>query len=235
MATFVLIHGAWHGGWCWPRVAEPLRQLGHRVFTPTLSGLGERAHLLTPQVDLITHVHDVVGVIEAEELDKVVLCGHSYGGMVITGAADAVRHRIDAMVYLDAFLPEPNHALIDCLPPDRQRMIRANTAASGWMTESPPATAWRVRAEEDRVWVDRRTTPHPAAAMSQPLPHSRPWEGVRKAVYVRAEGYDPSPFGPIAERLKGDPRWQVLGVPCGHDVMLYVPQKLVDILIDASK
>jgi len=235
MATFVLIHGAWHGGWCWQRVAEPLRQLGHRVFTPTLTGLGERAHLLDPQVDLITHVRDAVGVIEAEELEQVVLCGHSYGGMVITGAADAGRHRIDAMVYLDAFVPEPGQSLIDCLPPDRQRMIRENSAASGWMTESPPATAWKVRAPEDRAWVDRRTTPHPSATMSQPLNHARPWENVRKAVYVRAEGYDPSPFAPIAERLKGDPRWQVVGVPCGHDVMVDEPQKLIDILIDASR
>lgn len=235
MATFVLVHGAWHGGWCWPRVADPLRTMGHRVFTPTLTGLGERSHLLDPRVDLITHVRDVVGVIESEELEEVVLCGHSYGGMVITGAADAVRHRVDAMVYLDAFLPEPNHSLIDCLPPERQRMIRENSAATGWMTESPPASSWKVRSPEDQIWVDRRTTPHPAATMNQPLPHSRPWDSVRKAVYVRAEGYDPSPFGPIAARLKGNPHWQVTGVPCGHDVMVDEPKLLIDILLDAAK
>ena len=92
-ATFVLVHGAWHGGWCWRRVAEPLRHMGHTVFTPTLTGLGERAHLLTPTVDLITHVRDIVGVIEVEELENVVLVGHSYAGMVITGAADATTSR----------------------------------------------------------------------------------------------------------------------------------------------
>jgi pimeloyl-ACP methyl ester carboxylesterase len=234
MATFVLIHGAWHGGWCWPRVAEPLRRQGHRVFTPTLTGLGERAHFLTPTVDLVTHVRDVVGVIEAEELQQVVLCGHSYGGMVITGAADAVRSRIDALVYLDAFVPEPNHSLVNCLPPERQKLL-LQQSPSGWMTESPPASSWKIRSPEDRAWVDRRTTPHPAATMNQPLPHGRPWEQVRKAVYVRAEGYDPSPFAPIAERLKSDPRWEVVGVPCGHDVMVDEPDRLVEILIDASK
>jgi hypothetical protein len=103
------------------------------------------------------------------------------------------------------------------------------------MTESPPASAWKVRAPDDQAWVDRRTTPHPAVAMTQPLNHSRPWMGVRKAIYVRAEGYDPSPFGPIAERLKSDTRWQVVGVPCGHDVMVDEPDRLVEILIDASK
>ena len=191
MANFVLVHGAWHGGWCWPRVAEPLRRAGHQVFTPTLTGLGERAHLLDPQVNLITHVRDVVGVIEAEELDQIILCGHSYGGMVITGAADAVRRgRIDSLVYLDAFVPEPDQSLIDCLPPERQKRMREH-GPGGWMTESPPASSWKIRAPEDQIWVDRRTTPHPAATMSQPLSHRRPWEWVRKSVYVRAEGYDP--------------------------------------------
>ncbi len=235
MANFVLVHGAWHGGWCWPRVAEPLRRLGHKVFTPTLTGLGERAHLLDPQINLITHVRDVVGVIEAEELDTIILCGHSYGGMVITGAADSVRRgRIDSLVYLDAFVPEPNQSLIDCLPAERQKLLRQQSPA-GWMSDSPAASSWKVRAAEDQKWVDRRTTPHPAATMSQPLNHRRPWESVRKAVYVRAEGYDPSPFAPIAQRLKTDPRWEVVGVPCGHDVMVDEPDRLVEILLSAAK
>jgi pimeloyl-ACP methyl ester carboxylesterase len=235
MANFVLVHGAWHGGWCWPRVADPLRRLGHKVFTPTLTGLGERAHLLDPQINLITHVRDVVGVIEAEELDTIVLCGHSYGGMVITGAADSVRRgRIDSLVYLDAFIPEPNQSLIDCLPTDRQRLLRQQSPG-GWMSESPPASSWKVRTAADQTWVDRRTTPHPSATMSQPLNHRRPWENVRKAIYVRAEGYDPSPFAPIAARLITDPRWEVVGVPCGHDVMVDEPEKLVEILLNAAK
>ena len=111
MANFVLVHGAWHGGWCWVRVAERLRRDGHFVVTPTLTGLGERAHLLNRDINLDTHITDIVAVLEAEELQDVVLCGHSYGGCVITGVADRVAERLRAVVYLDAFIPEDGQSL----------------------------------------------------------------------------------------------------------------------------
>jgi len=231
MATFVLVHGAWHGGWCWRRVAEPLRHMGHTVFTPTLTGLGERAHLLTPTVDLITHVRDIVGVIEVEELENVVLVGHSYAGMVITGAADATTQRIDAMVYLDAFLPQPGQCMIDLLPPERRQGMLANTE---WMTPAPPAAFFKVQTQADQDWVDRRTTAHPAATMRQPLQHDLPWERVRKRYYVPAETYNSPNFMPIAARLREDPKWNVVGIPCGHDVMVDAPDRLVEVLLDAA-
>lgn len=233
MATFVLVHGAWHGGWCWRRVAEPLRREGHTVFTPTLTGVGDRAHLLAPNIDLVSHIRDVVAVLEAEELEKVVLCGHSYGGMVITGAADTVTSRVDTLVYLDAFLPEPGQAMVDLLPPERRQTI-LDSAEGSWMMPSPTAAFFKVQKPEDQAWVDRRTTPHPCATMRQPLAHKRPWEKVRKRVFVEAEGYRPSSFTPIAERLRNDPIWEVVGVPCGHDVMVDEPQRLVQILLAAA-
>ena len=104
--TFVLVHGAWHGGWCYARVAALLRARGHTVFTPTLTGQGERAHLLNGAVNLSTHIEDVLGVFRCERLTDVVLAGHSYGGMVITGVADRIPERIKALAYLDAFIPE---------------------------------------------------------------------------------------------------------------------------------
>src|SRR5512147_74848 len=104
--TYVLVHGAWHGGWCWRRVADRLAAAGQRVFCPTLTGLGERAHLLTRQVNLSTHIADVVGLLEAEELSDVVLCGHSYGGMVITGVAARAKSRLRQLVYLDSAVIE---------------------------------------------------------------------------------------------------------------------------------
>src|SRR5215216_473082 len=104
MTTFVLVHGGWHGGWCWKRVAPLLRDAGHDVYTPTLTGLGERVHLASPQVNLTTHITDVVNVIEFEDLSEVVLVGHSYGGVVITGVASKVSDRIKDLVYLDAFV-----------------------------------------------------------------------------------------------------------------------------------
>ena len=109
-ATFVLVHGAWHGGWCWSRVAPLLRGAGYPVFAPTLTGLGERLHLLTPQVDLDTHVRDITSLLDYEDLHNVILVGHSYGGMVISGVAETAGTRLAQLVYLDAFLPEDGKA-----------------------------------------------------------------------------------------------------------------------------
>ena len=116
MTTFVLVHGAWHGGWCYKRVARLLRQAGHEVYTPTLTGPGERAHLINRAIDLNTHIQDIVAVIRCEELSDVVLCGHSYGGMVITGVAEQIAAKIRSLVYLDAFVPENGKSLMDYLP-----------------------------------------------------------------------------------------------------------------------
>ena len=117
MATFVLVHGAWHGSWCWKRVRKALQARGHDVFTPTLTGLAERSHLLAPNVNLDTHIDDVVGLIKWEDLSDVVLCGHSYGGCVISGAADRVAQRIGALVYLDAFVFADGQCLLDTVQP----------------------------------------------------------------------------------------------------------------------
>jgi pimeloyl-ACP methyl ester carboxylesterase len=116
MATFVLVHGGWHGSWCWKRVRKALQARGHDVFTPTLTGVGERSHLLSPDVNLDTHITDVVNLIRWEELSGIVLCGHSYGGCVITGVADRLSDRVAALVYLDAFVPEDGQSLHDILP-----------------------------------------------------------------------------------------------------------------------
>src|SRR5580700_6619085 len=124
-ATFVLVHGAWHGGWCFARVAEILRAQGHRVFTPTLTGLGERVHLASTEITLSTHVTDIVNVVRYEDLHDVVLLGHSYGGMVISGVVEVVPERVGALVYLDAFVPENGESLLDLVPEwqrERQRV-----------------------------------------------------------------------------------------------------------------
>ena len=118
MATFVLVHGAWQGGWCWKRVAALLRRSGQDVFTPTLTGLGERAHLLDDKIDLDTHIQDILGVLRCEELSDIVLCGHSYGGVVITGVADKASEQIRSLVYLDALVPADGQTVVDILPPE---------------------------------------------------------------------------------------------------------------------
>ena len=133
MATYVLVHGAWHGGWCWNRVAPLLRDKGHDVYTPTLTGLGERVHLATPEVDLSTHVTDVVNVIEFEDLRNVVLMGHSYGGQVITGVAGAIPERIGQLVYLDASLPNDGESL--------SQLARASATAGSLRYRNRPSAA----------------------------------------------------------------------------------------------
>jgi len=232
--NFVLVHGAWHGGWCWRRVSDRLLAAGHRVFTPTLTGLANRAHLLTPEVNLMTHVQDVVGLIQSEELEDIVLCGHSYGGMVITGVAEALRSRIDAMVYLDAFVPEPQQSLVDAMPEDRREKARL-AFGSNWRIPSPSAASWKITSPEDQAWVDRRTSDQPAACMLQALEHDRPWEHVRKAVYIRAAAYDPSPFAAVEDRLKNTPGWQIERVACGHEVMVQEPEWLTQRLLAAGQ
>src|ERR1700733_10349511 len=146
MANFVLVHGAWHGGWCYARVARLLRAAGHDVFTPTLTGVGERVHLAGLAVTLTTHIRDVVSVIEFEALEDVILCGHSYGGMVITGVAAALGRRIRTLFYLDAFVPADGESLFDQLPPDiRLSLLDASKRHQG-MLPPFPAAAFNVNA-----------------------------------------------------------------------------------------
>ena len=234
MATFVLIHGAWHGGWCYRDVARSLRADGHNVFTPSLTGLGDRAHLASPDVDLETHVTDVVSLFEAEEIENAVLCGHSYGGMVITGAAERLADRLHALVYLDAFVPESGKCLLDLTAPERRQQIEAAAAKAGSFTLPVPPGVWKIADPEKDAWVSRRVVPHPMATMRQVLEHTDPWTRVAKRVFVLAEGNEGSPFHRYAERYRDDPAWTVVGVPCHHDVMVDEPALLTEILLDAS-
>ena len=131
MTTFILLHGAWHGGWCWRFVAPALRYAGHNVYTPTLTGLGERAHLARPEIDLKLHVQDVVALLEMEDLQDIVLLGDSYGGMVVTGVADRCAARISRLVYLDAFVPENGKCALDYIVPERAAAFRKEGEQSG--------------------------------------------------------------------------------------------------------
>ena len=131
MTNFVLVHGAWRGGWCWRRVARVLRAAGHDVLTPTLTGLGERAHLMTRETNLSAHIQDVLAVLRWEGLSDVVLCGHSYGGMVVSGVADQAPERIRSLVYLDAFVPKDGESVFELLPPERSLELRKLAAECG--------------------------------------------------------------------------------------------------------
>lgn len=234
MTNFVLVHGAWHGGWCWRDVARTLRGKGHEVYTPTLTGLGERAHLQTPQTGLNVHIQDIVNVIEFENLRDVVLCGHSYGGMVITGVADRIPERLAAVVYLDALVPEDGDCVFDLLLPERTETMRkeAKTLGDGWLIPAVAAEMFGVTEPDARQWVDDMCVPMAKHAFEEPARLSgRQWE-VQKKVYILAGAYNPSSFQAYYARYKDDPEWQVHSLPCGHDVMVILPDELAALLAE---
>ena len=153
MASFVLVHGAWHGSWCWKRVRKALQAAGHDVFTPTLTGVADRSHLLSRDVNLDTHIQDVLNLIEWEELTDIVLCGHSYGGCVVTGVADRIPERIRSLVYLDAFVPEDGENQFQHLSEMLATRLLEGTQSvgEGWKTPPIPAAIFNVNAA-DREW-----------------------------------------------------------------------------------
>ena len=206
---------------------------GHEVFTPSLTGLADRLHLLSPQVDLESHITDVVNLICAEELEDVVLCGHSYAGAVISGVADRVSDRIGALVYLDAFVLENGQSLHDTFPPEvRQAQLEAaRQFGDGWKLPPPPAEAF-ILTTEDRDWVNRRCTPQPLATHQQPITLTGAIDRIDNVTFVLANGYSPSLFPPFYERAKAR-GWKTIEMACGHDVMLEMPEELTRVLLAA--
>ncbi len=169
MSNFVLVHGAWHGAWCWRRVSDLLVQGGHRVHAVTLTGVGERAHLLSPAITLETHIADVLGLIEAEELAEVELVVHSYAGMVGTAVADRIGPRLRHLVYLDAVLPAPGESWgATHTAATREARIAASQASTDYAFPPPDPVAFGL-AGEDHAWVARRQTPHPGHTYTAPL------------------------------------------------------------------
>ena len=234
MANFVLVHGAWHGGWCWRDTARALRAAGHDVYTPTHTGVGQRAHLAARDVTLETHIADIVGCIEAEELNDVILCGHSYGGMVITGVADRMGDRIKALSYLDAFLPEHEDSLIGllhkALPPEvAAQFIGAFRGAaldghSGLM-QPRPAEVCGIK-PENRAWVDRRCRPQALATFEMPMLLKGGANPKVRRQYILADAWDPSPFRYFADKVAKQAGWEVVKMPSSHDVMVDMPKEL---------
>lgn len=222
-ATIVLVHGAWHGGWCWTRVSPLLRAAGHTVFTPTLTGLGERSHLLTRDIDLDTHITDVVQVLEFEDLENVVLVGHSYGGMVITGVADKASDRISQLVYLDAMLPDNGKAITDY----SQRKYAPITEDS-WHDPAAEPQEYGVTDARDVAWVKKRLTEMPRKCMTQPLRLSGDASRRIKGTYILCST---RPFaGEAAQRAKQRGyRYREL-LSAGHDAMVTQPRELAKIL-----
>lgn len=218
---FVLVHGAWHGGWCWRRVVGGLTAKGRYVVAPTLSGVGERSHLASDAINLSTHIDDVVNEIKWKDLDNVVLVGHSYAGMVITGVAERVRERIAAIVYLDAFLPHDGASLA--------ALVATRTTWPEHVAPPIPAATLRVDAK-DAAWVDSKMTPHPVKCFTDPLSVSGAYLAIPQKIYIRARGYQSAAFDAAFDRCRKDQGWKTIEMQCGHDVMIDQPAELVAIL-----
>ena len=231
--TFVLVHGAWHGGWCWQRVADRLRGGGHTVFTPTLTGLGERSHLLRTGIDLQIHIADVVNVLKWEGLTDVVLCGHSYGGFVISGVAEAMASAIRSIVFLDAFVPRNGETVQDLTGPAVQDGIRSALQRGDLAIPPRPAEAFGVNAA-DRAWVDRLCVGQPIGTFTDKIALTGARDQIARKSYIRAKSYANPGFDRAYDALKSDPAWRSYDVPCGHDVMVDAPDRLTEILLEAA-
>jgi len=233
MAVFVLVHGAWHGGWCWSRVRNLLQRQGHEVHTPTLTGVGERSHLLSRDIGLATHVADVANLLRWEGLNDAILCGHSYGGSVISGAAHREPGRISTLVYLDAFVLEHGQSIYGTLSPESRaaNIERTRQLGDGWKV--PPISAAHFNVNEaDREWVDRQCTPQSEATFTDglELPHGLPAHTAKR--YIYASGYGNSPFHRYRD-IAVERGWAVTDIESGHDVMLDQPAQLAEVLAAA--
>jgi pimeloyl-ACP methyl ester carboxylesterase len=220
MATFVLIPGGWHGGWMYAELALRLRQAGHDAYAMTLSGMDD-APAPAANINLDTHIADVVELLTVEDLSQVILCAHSYGGMVATGVADRAPERLAALVYLDAFAPEDGQSWWD-LAGDAYRTLVLAQARHNGLTVLP------------RDGADPRCRPHPLGSFVQALraPYAAP--GLRR-VFVYATGWSATPFTAQYERLRTDPAWTVRTIASAHNVVRYAPDETFDVLMETAR
>jgi pimeloyl-ACP methyl ester carboxylesterase len=233
-ATFVLVHGAFHGAWCWKHVRDQLRHAGHDVYTPTLTGLGERAHLVNPGIDLETHIRDVSQVIEVEELADVILVGHSYAGYVVAGVADRLSRKIKRLIYLDVFLPVTGTDFFSNIPPPQLQEVMSSLVEGYLVPAFSPEKfgVLPVESEEWR-WVKRRLTPQPVATFQTVLTLSDAIDDVQKT-YIRCAPDMAPEADPVHLTIKDSPGWRYRQLATTHDAMVLAPQALALLLLEES-
>lgn len=234
MATFVVAHGAWSSSWAWKKMRPLMREAGHDLSVPAYTGLGERAHAASPAVSLDTHIADVIGVIEMEDLRDIVLVGHSYGGMVATGVAAAARDRLRHLVYLDAFVPLPGQCLLDLQKPEhRARIVEAASShGQGWRV--PPQAPPPDTSPEDLDWMTPRRMPQPLLTFTTPLSGEHaPYAGPRTYIFCTRVGPADS-FSQFAERARSEPGWRYLELDASHNPHITVPGRLMAVLADIA-
>ena len=221
MSSFVLIHGAWHGGWCWDTVAKDLSRAGQDVYTPTLTGLAERFDLSDTTTSLGTHIADVVELVEREGLSQVVICAHSYGGMVATGAVDQLPGLVRSLVYLDAFVPKNGDSVASL----------SGAPHTDADHIPPPPASWFGLSGDDAVLVDAKLTPHPARTFGQAINLRRVPTCSR--TYVLATKWESMHhFQSSFADASANPTWSTRTIDGSHDLMIDRPHELSAMLID---
>lgn len=239
MADFLLVHGAWHGAWCWRDVLPALIRAGHRAHAVTLTGVGERAHLLTPDINLETHIQDVVSAMDAEELDQPLLVLHSYAGMLGTAIADRMPQRLGRLVYLDAMVPSPGEAWGDSHPSETRAARLAAIEASPQNTLPAPDASLYGLQGPGHAWVMRQVRPHPGLPYTQSLAFDPSRVARVPRTYVSCIEPPLATIDPIRRRLTDPGFWggqwhagcQLIEMRTGHDPMVSAPQDLVRVLL----
>jgi pimeloyl-ACP methyl ester carboxylesterase len=230
VATFLVAHGAWSAGWGWKKMRPLLRARGHELFTPTYTGLGERVHLASPQVKLETHIADILGVLQFEDLHNVVLIGHSYGGMVATGVADRVPERLAQLVYLDAFVPRDGQCLFDLLAAETHARMReaARTVGDGWRV--PPIPLPPDTCAEDVAWITPRRVMQPLGTFEQ-LVHLTGAGALLPKTYIYCMRPAPEDvFQQFAQRARTEKGWCYCEIDASHSPHITAPESLATLL-----
>lgn len=229
--VFVLVPGAWHGGWAWHKVSAGLRAKGEVVYTPTLSGLGEHKNTVNNQIDLDTHIADLVNLIEMEDLHDVILVGHSYAGAVIAGVADRIPERLNKLVFLDAMIVENGQSALTIQPKEVQEALyKVAKKNGGSSVPSWPADAFGVTDREDAKWVNARLTAQPFKTFTQPLTLKHPFGNNLPLIYIACT----NPMLPIVKeisaRIEKDKNWKYYTLNTGHDAMVTQPKEVITLL-----
>jgi pimeloyl-ACP methyl ester carboxylesterase len=234
--TFVLVHGGRHGGWCWRRVAHRLREAGHEVYVPTLTGLGERSHLLHPGIGLETHVQDLVGVFEFEDLEHAVLVAHSYGGAVASGAMERIGGRVRSLVHVDAHMPRTGESVFDLIGPDRaaEMTALADARGEGWFVPTSDASAYGVSDPADVAWVNGKTTAQPLKTYRDPVGSTeRAWASPGMYIECLRSPTWPALLERARERSARDGRFHYRRLDAVHDAMVTAPAALTGLLLES--
>jgi pimeloyl-ACP methyl ester carboxylesterase len=232
--TFLLIHGAWHGGWCWRRVADLLETKGHKVYAPTLTGLADRSHLLSKDVILDTHIADIVNLVKWEDLKDICLVVHSYGGWPGSGALEHIHDRVSSIVWVDAFKPEDGQKGTDYASGFSKKAMEKAIAAGTPGRKAPPPSAFFVN-EKDQAWVASKLTDQPNGVATQPIKLTGARDKIAKKTYIRAPKYPQAAFDKALAECKADKTWQTfVNENTGHDIMVDQPEWLANTILQNS-